>query len=49
LLCKKIIVAKFKEVKIGCHLGENVKEVYGSGKAVLPMTIMKVRHHIHKS
>jgi hypothetical protein len=29
LLCKKIIVAKFKEVKLGCKMTESSKEGYG--------------------
>jgi hypothetical protein len=35
LLCKKIIVAKSKEVKTGCNLAETSKE--GSESAVLSM------------
>jgi hypothetical protein len=33
LLCKKIIVAKSKEVKTGCNLAEYSKEGYGSKRA----------------
>jgi hypothetical protein len=40
LLCKKVIVAKSKEVKIGCNLAESYKEGYGSERAVLPTTMM---------
>jgi hypothetical protein len=39
-LCKKNIVAKSKEVKIGCSLAESSKEGYGSKRAVFPMMIM---------
>jgi hypothetical protein len=37
LLCKKIIVAKFKEVKTAYNQAESSKESYGSEGAVLPM------------
>jgi hypothetical protein len=40
LHCKKIIVAKSKEVKTGCNLVESSQEVYGPIRAVLPMTMM---------
>jgi hypothetical protein len=30
LACKKVIVAKSKEVKIGCNLAESSEEGYGS-------------------
>jgi hypothetical protein len=38
LLCKKITVAKFREVKTGRTLAESSKE--GSKRAVLPMMMM---------
>jgi hypothetical protein len=34
LLCKESIVAKFKEVKSGCNVGEYSKEGDGSKRAV---------------
>jgi hypothetical protein len=37
LLCKNIIVVKYKEVKTGCKLEESSKEGYGSKCPVLPM------------
>jgi hypothetical protein len=40
LLCKKIIGAKFKEVKTGCNLVESSKEDYGSKRALLSMMMM---------
>jgi hypothetical protein len=40
LFCKRIIVAKSKEVKTGCNLAEFSKEGYGSKRAVLPITMM---------
>jgi hypothetical protein len=40
LLCKKIIVAKFKEVKTGCILAESSKKGYGSKRSVFPMMMM---------
>jgi hypothetical protein len=40
LFCKKNIVAKSKDVKIGCDLAESSKEGYGSKRAVLPMMMM---------
>jgi hypothetical protein len=39
LLCKKIIVAKSKEVKTGSNVAE-FSEGYNSKRAVLPMTMM---------
>jgi hypothetical protein len=36
VLCKKIIVAKSKEVKTGCT--KSSKEGYGSKRPVMPMT-----------
>jgi hypothetical protein len=36
-LCKKIIVAKSKEVKTGRHLAESSKESNGSIGTALPM------------
>jgi hypothetical protein len=45
LLCKKIIVAKFKEMKTGCNLVESSKEGYGSKRAVLPMMMMMMMKH----
>jgi hypothetical protein len=30
LLCKKIIFAKFKELKAGCNLAESSDECYGT-------------------
>jgi hypothetical protein len=46
LLCKKIIVAKSKEVKTGCNLAESSKEGYGSKRAVLLMILMMVIYKI---
>jgi hypothetical protein len=40
LLCKKIIVAKSKEVKTGCNLAESSKEDCGSKRPVLPMMMV---------
>jgi hypothetical protein len=40
LLCKKITVAKSKEVKIGSNLAESSKEGYGSKRDVLPMVML---------
>jgi hypothetical protein len=40
LLCKKIIVAKSKEVKTGCNLAESCKEGCGSKRDVFPMMMM---------
>jgi hypothetical protein len=40
LLCKRIIVAKSKEMKTGCNLAESPKGDYGSARAVLPMMVM---------
>jgi hypothetical protein len=39
-LCKKIIVAKSKEVNPGCNPAQSSKEDYGSKRAVLPMMMM---------
>jgi hypothetical protein len=48
LLCKKIIVAKSKEVKTGYSLAESSKEGYGSKWAVLPMMmIMMIMYSLH--
>jgi hypothetical protein len=41
-LQKKIVVAKFKEVKIGSNLAESSKGGHGSKLAVLPMMIMMI-------
>jgi hypothetical protein len=46
LLCKKIIVAKSKEVKSGCNLAEPSKKGYGSKRHVLP-TMMGSRISIY--
>jgi hypothetical protein len=43
LLCKKIIVAKSKEEKIGCNLVESSKEGHGSKRAILPMMMIMKR------
>jgi hypothetical protein len=43
LLCKRITVAKPKEVKTGSNLAESSKEDYGSTRAVLPMVVMMTR------
>jgi hypothetical protein len=40
LLCKNIIVGKFKEVKTRCNLAESSKEGYVFKRAVLPMMMM---------
>jgi hypothetical protein len=40
LLCKKITVAKSKEVETSCNLAGSSKEGDGSKRAVLPVTIM---------
>jgi hypothetical protein len=40
LLCKRIIVAKSKEVKTGSYLSESFKKGYGSNSAVLPMMLL---------
>jgi hypothetical protein len=40
LLCKRITVAKSKEVKTGCNLAESSKEACGSKMAVLPVMVM---------
>jgi hypothetical protein len=40
LLCKKIIVAKSKEVKTRYSPAESSMEGYGSKRAILPMTIL---------
>jgi hypothetical protein len=40
LLCKKIIVAKSKEVNTGSDLAESSKEDYGSRRALLAMIMM---------
>jgi hypothetical protein len=42
LLCKRVTVAKFKEVKTGSNLAESSKEYYGSKRAVLPMMKMMI-------
>jgi hypothetical protein len=47
MFCKKITVAKSKEVKTGwsklkTKLAESSKEGYGSKVAVLPMTMMMI-------
>jgi hypothetical protein len=42
LLCKRIIVAKSKEVKTRCSLAESSKEGYGSKRAILPMMVMMI-------
>jgi hypothetical protein len=42
LLCKKIIVAKSKEVKPGCNLAESSKEGYGSKRAVFSMMMIYI-------
>jgi hypothetical protein len=42
LLCKKIIVAKPKEVKTGCNLAESSKEGHGLKMAVLLMIMMTI-------
>jgi hypothetical protein len=47
LLCKKIIVAKCKEVKTGCNLAESSKEGYGPKRVVLPMMMMMMMIMIH--
>jgi hypothetical protein len=49
LLCKKNIVAKSKEVKIGCNLADFSKEGYGSKKAVLPMMMMMMTNSMELS
>jgi hypothetical protein len=41
LLCKKITVAKSKEVKTACNLAKSSKESYGSKRAVFPMMIIR--------
>jgi hypothetical protein len=38
--CKKITVAKSRDVKTRCNLAEFSKEGYGSKRAVLAMTMM---------
>jgi hypothetical protein len=40
LLCKKIIVAKSKEVKTRSNLAELFKKGYGSKRTVLPMMMI---------
>jgi hypothetical protein len=40
LLCKKIIVAKSKEVKTGSNITESSKKGYGSKSAVLMIMMM---------
>jgi hypothetical protein len=40
LLCKKIIVAKSKQVKTGSNPVESPKEGYGSKRVALPMLLM---------
>jgi hypothetical protein len=40
LLCKKITVAKSKEVKTGCNLAESSKEGYGFKRTTLPMMML---------
>jgi hypothetical protein len=40
LLCKKIIVAKSKEVKTGYNLAGSCKEAYGPKRDVFPMMMM---------
>jgi spore maturation protein SpmB len=42
LLCKKITVAKSRQVKTGSNLAESSKEGYGSKRAVLPMVMMMI-------
>jgi hypothetical protein len=42
LLCKKIIVAKSKEVEIGSNLAESSKKGCGLKTAVFPMMMMMV-------
>jgi hypothetical protein len=42
LLCKKITVAKSKEVKTRCNLAESSKEGYGSKRAVLLLLLMMI-------
>jgi hypothetical protein len=42
LLCRKITVAKCKEVKIGSNRTESSNEGYGSERAVLPIMMMKI-------
>jgi hypothetical protein len=41
LLCKKITVAKSKEVKTGCSLAESSEEGYCSKRTVLQMAIIQ--------
>jgi hypothetical protein len=43
LLCKKINVAKSKEVKTGLNLAESSKEGYGSKRALFPMIMTMVK------
>jgi hypothetical protein len=40
LLCKKITVAKSKELKTGRNLAEPSKECYGPKRSVLPVMMM---------
>jgi hypothetical protein len=40
LLCKRITVAKSREVNTGWNLAESSNEDYGSKRAVLPMMMM---------
>jgi hypothetical protein len=40
LLCKKIIVAKPKEVKTGCNPTESSREAYGSKRTGLPKLLL---------
>jgi hypothetical protein len=40
LLCKKITVAKSKEVNTGRYLAKPSKESYGSKRAALPMMMV---------
>jgi hypothetical protein len=44
LLCKTVIVAKSKEVKIGCNLAESSKE--GTKRVFLPMMMIMYESYI---
>jgi hypothetical protein len=46
LVCKRIVVAKSKELKTGCNLAECSKEGHGSKRAVLPMMMMIAKEPI---
>jgi hypothetical protein len=44
-MCKKITVAKSKEVKTGSNVAETFKEAYDTKRAVLPMIKPMLNKH----